>query len=506
MAGAQAGIPRIGRAAALVLLALLLPGCGARDGDRAAGDGLHRRGCPAGRLDVMVFNIEYGGTLVDFGNVVEAIRRSGAAVVAVEEAYGHLDRLARELGWPHYDRRTHVISPHPLVGIRGAHGADLTLVEVSPGCVVAVGNVHLPSDPSGGRLRRRGGTMDEVLALERAHRLPPLEPVLRDLGSLVDQKIPAFLAGDFNAPSHLDEEFPWPASLAVEAAGFRDSYRTIHRDPRARPGSTWWARRPEVPGWNPAPDAPQTRIDFLHFAGPARVTASRLVGERGGGDVDLAVDPWVSDHRAIVSSFDVEPGPAPALVYVPHQRAEAGEEITVRYHGPGSGAIVRLEPAGETTGGTRSGRAAHRGAGIATIRFPSRDMAPGAWEAALVDAGGAVLARAPFWLTRPGARPSIGVSSARYRTGEAITVRWSDAPGNRWDWVGVYVAGSDPGRENPLLWRHTRCAIAGVLALDDTAEGGGWPLPPGDYRVILGLDDSYVVLAEAPFEVVPSRD
>ncbi len=218
----------------------------------------------------MVFNIEYGGTLIDFDRVVEAIRRSGADVVAIEEAYGNTDRLARALGWANVDRRTQIISRFPVVEIRGARGTALTLIELSPGCVVAVGNVHLPSDPSVDTLLQQG-KHDEIIAIERASRLPPLQSALMDLATLAESGMPVFLAGDFNARSHLDDGFPWPTSLAAEAAGFHDSYRETHPDAGAHPGFTWWAARPKVSGWNPAPEELHQRIDYLLAGGPARV-------------------------------------------------------------------------------------------------------------------------------------------------------------------------------------------------------------------------------------------
>jgi len=50
------------------------------------------------QLKVLEFNIEYGGVHVSFDKVVEAIRRSGADVVAIEEAQGHTLALRRALG------------------------------------------------------------------------------------------------------------------------------------------------------------------------------------------------------------------------------------------------------------------------------------------------------------------------------------------------------------------------------------------------------------------------
>jgi hypothetical protein len=56
--------------------------------------------------------------------------------------------------------------------------------------------------------------------------------------------IPVFLTGDFNVPSHLDYTeaamgtsdyvkfvVEWPVSKAIEAAGFRDSWREVEPGP-----------------------------------------------------------------------------------------------------------------------------------------------------------------------------------------------------------------------------------------------------------------------------------
>ena len=81
----------------------------------------------------------------------------------------------------------------------------------------------------------------------------------------------------------------WPVSRAVEAAGFSDSWRAVHPDPLESLGLTWWAARPKVEGWNPGPNAPQDRIDFIYSAGPAQATAAQLAGEKGGPEVTFAV-------------------------------------------------------------------------------------------------------------------------------------------------------------------------------------------------------------------------
>jgi hypothetical protein len=105
---------------------------------------------------------------------------------------------------------------------------------------------------------------------------------------------------------------------------------------------------------------------------------------------------------------------------------------------------------------------------------------------------------------QPPPRPAVAVERPRVKTGEAIDVRWTEAPGERWDWVGVYAEGSAPDTEGKtLVWRHTRATVAGGARLDGTAEGDGWPLAPGAYRVFLFEDDAYTPLASATLIVEP---
>ncbi len=64
--------------------------------------------CAPATLRVMVFNVEYGGDLVDFAKTIEAIQRAEPDLVLIEEAWGHIPRLAAALGWPEHDIRHQV--------------------------------------------------------------------------------------------------------------------------------------------------------------------------------------------------------------------------------------------------------------------------------------------------------------------------------------------------------------------------------------------------------------
>lgn len=461
-------------------------------------------------LRVMEFNVEYGGNEVDFTGVPRAIQAGGADIVAIEEGYANMPAIAASVGWEHYDPRTQILSRYPLLAPPGDQ--PFTYVEVSPGRVVAVANVHLPSTSYGPTKIRDGSSAEEVVAIEEHKRLPALAPALEALEPLAAQGVPIFLIGDFNAPSHLDwteaavgardhVRFPvaWPVSVAVQEAGLVDSYREAHPDPVANPGLTWPANRPIVRGYNPFRNgAPADRIDFVYAGGPVQVTDSVLVGEEGGPGVDVAVAPWPTDHRATVSTFEVEPAPAPTIVAVERRLVVEGDDVVVRFHAAEGAAEVALvaSDGGEVRAevpvseGETSGDAAASTAG----------WGPGSYEAVLRSASGEELARATFWVQARGGGPVVETARPVYAVGEPIEVAWRFTPGNRADWVGVYRRDADPNRASYLLWVYTGGTVDGSATFDrDTV--GAWPLRPGEYSVYLLQDDSYVTIGAGELTV-----
>ncbi len=464
-------------------------------------------------LKVAEFNIEYGGTHVSFDKVVQAIRRGGADVVGIEEAQTHIPRLARALGWPYFSTRLQIVSTYPLIDPPGGDGVYL-FVEVAPGEVVAMENVHLPSNPYGPFRIKQGATRAEVVDLERRVRLPAIRPSLRVARDLVNQGIPVVLTGDFNAPSWQDWtsemvgvryqiRYPvkWPVSLAVERAGFVDSYREVHPDPKHDPGLTWWAARPEVLGGYPNHTAPQDRIDFVYAAGAVETTDSIVVGERGSPLSDVGVEPWPSDHRSVVSTFEVTPGVPPVFVAVDRRLVEVGRDVGVTFHAPGTaGEHVKIVPAGGDPAADALADQPTGGGTDGTLTFATDTLSAGGYEAVLLDGSGTGLSRISFWVEEPGTAPEISTGKGTYAVSEPIDVSWRFAPGERWDWVGIYKRGRDPHVAYYLLWAYTRSTIEGALTLDKD-DHGPWPIPTGRYSVYLLADDGYKLLAGAPFEI-----
>jgi endonuclease/exonuclease/phosphatase family metal-dependent hydrolase len=462
-------------------------------------------------LKVMDFNIEYGGEEVDFAKIVEAIQKADPDVVALEEATGNTRKVADALGWPHHSTRSQLVSKLPLIDPPGANGM-YEYVQVRPGEVVAISNVHLPSDPYGPYDVRDGKTVEDVIKLEQDTRMPMLQLRLDVLPELIAAGIPTFLTGDFNSPSHLDwtaatvgirdhikYPVPWPVTTAIVAAGFRDSYRELHPDPVADPGLTWWAGRPLIDGY-PDPSEPQDRIDVIYAAGPSTTNDIRIVGEKGGPQVDIEIDPWGTDHRGVVGTFTVQPGVPSAFVSVDQRLITTGDKVVVRFSPGAPGAQVDLANA-VASDGPIAGLASEANA-TGEWTADSGGLAPGDYVARLVDAGGAVVASAPFTVAAPGATPTLSLDAATYKAGDPITASWRNAPGLRWDWIGFYARGGDPLVDSYLYFAYTGQTINGSVVIDESGEGD-WPLPPGEYDAQYLLDDGYVSLAVAPFTVTP---
>lgn len=262
-------------------------------------------------LKVMTFNIWRGSTSIV--QVAEAIRIAEADVIGIQEADGQLPALARKLNY-YNDEGHSILSRYPLH--QSAH-KEFIWIEVAPDEVAAMSNVHLCHEPYGPYDIRDG--LDAAAAVKNENRIHMQEMNSRFhlLGQLASQGVPVFLTGDFNVPSHLDwtdeaksmhfgVTVEWPVSTRLEQLQFRDSYREVHSDPHTKPAVTWTS------GGNGhiEPDEVHDRIDYVYAGGPSATIDSRIVGERGPY-TDIAITPWPSDHRAVVSTFEIIPARIP---------------------------------------------------------------------------------------------------------------------------------------------------------------------------------------------------
>ena len=297
---------------------------------------------------VMTYNIWLGGDQVSFQKLIAAIQAADADIVCLQEAGGNTARIAAALGWSYAVPARHVIARVPLfappMAIKGYDGNDLNMVyaEVEPGRFVAIANVHLPSDPYGATELRNGKSVAEVLETERSQRLAAIQSYIEPTSGLAKSGTPPVLSGEFHSPSPLDwvpamtkrwpqvkEKIVWPAQQALLDAGVADTYRVAHPDAVARAGITWSYGYP-YPYLKP--DEQLDRIDFIMARGAVKTIKSEILGDPRMPDTDIGVSPWPSDHRAVVSTREVVPGPAPAMVSIDRRSVPAGAVLTARFH------------------------------------------------------------------------------------------------------------------------------------------------------------------------------
>jgi len=485
--------------AALVLGVLVLAGCG---GDGDSGETTVAKGEPMD-LEVLVYNIEYGGG----SSTDRVIRRLDADVVGVLESYERLPEIAKRTGYPYYNTSLQLLSRFPILEPSGGDGL-YALLEVEAGYVVPFFNVHLDYVEWGPRALSKGESVESVIESENEVRTSAMERPIEAMSGLLDDGYPVFLTGDFNQPSSLDyteeavgtrkeitEPVAWPVSEELFDLGFRDSYREVHPDPVEDPGITQ--------------DSSGERIDYVYAAGPSTTRDSKLVGEHGGADVEIEAAPWTSDHRAVLSSFEVTPVAMPTLIAVDERLRTVGDEITVTYNVPGSGGNeIAIVPEGGDPAESVARQPAPDERGTAGVGTSGWD--PGAYDVVLTDADDAEIARVPFYLRDPRAPLELSTDRRSYEGGEPIEVSWAQAPANRWDWLGVYRANAaDPEDDDYLIWAYAGGHSAGTVppttdgsaALGPDSQGAPWPLPAGDYVVHYLLADEYESAGSAEFSV-----
>ena len=137
------------------------------------------------------------------------------------------------------------------------------------------------------------------------------------------------------------------------------------------------------------------------------------------------------------------------------------------------------------------------GAWRRAARISSRQWLPGEYDAVLLDARDAELTRTRFVIRDAGAPVMLQALSGRVRAGEPVRVRWSNAPGHRHDWIGLFRAGAAAG--DALSFAHVDARYAGEISLPTSVKGE--PLPVGSYELRFMRDDSHTVEASAWFDI-----
>jgi endonuclease/exonuclease/phosphatase family metal-dependent hydrolase len=286
-------------------------------------------------LRVMSYNIHRGGVVhlkQPLSQTAKVIQAAKADIVGVQESRSPigdtLEGLAKLLGWNH-DEGSCIVTRYEIVEhFKG--GKDYKggiKVKLASDKHAYIFNLHLPSHPYqpyqllGIRPKWHKHTNNitfikteaETIEWAKKARGAEIGKLFRQVKSIPDKKVPIFVVGDFNEPSHLDWteaaakagrhpiKVAYPTSTEMAKAGFTDSYRTIYSDEMRNPGITW------SPAYKVGdPRTHHDRIDFVYFKGKGlEIRDVKILGENEK-NADIVVTPYPSDHRAVVASLIFE--------------------------------------------------------------------------------------------------------------------------------------------------------------------------------------------------------
>jgi exodeoxyribonuclease-3 len=274
---------------------------------------------PAGPalLKVLTINIMFDSE-EGVDKIAKVIEATQPDLVGLQESNASTAQLAERFGMHslQQDKRTALLSRFPIEKVTDhKYGIQVTL---DNGAKVGYCNAHLTSFPYQPHqllhLPTGGGpylnTEAQAIASAERTRGKEVRNMIADANSL---NLPVIATGDFNEPSHKDWteaahaagrhpiKCEWPGSRQWEAAGFSDSYREKYPDEMAHPGNTWTP--------NAAQDDPKEhhdRIDYVQHRGEGlKLKDIQIVGEKPEF-ADIVVDPWPTDHRALLATFEVE--------------------------------------------------------------------------------------------------------------------------------------------------------------------------------------------------------
>jgi len=267
-------------------------------------------------MKILSINIEFGGYYLfehckSYGFIEaygDLIRKQHIDVVCFQEcmflgekSFDTSKKLAKQLGWFHIGHPKHylsMISKFPLKRIGGGRGSVHPFLACmftdDHGKVWRVANLHCNDQPF---------TYYSLIGLPYPNTPPDLTPkkaatlsyeskeddLNATLRSMRSRSKRVIICGDFNEPSHLDQDIPWKCSRELARRGFIDTIRDKHPDPRRFPMFTCDVQRKETE------TNPPLRIDFMYAKSkPKHVDYLRELKWKGQ---------YLSDHLPIVAEF-----------------------------------------------------------------------------------------------------------------------------------------------------------------------------------------------------------
>lgn len=270
-------------------------------------------------VKLMTWNIWHGGLhgdkTSDFKkdttntvNVLKVIKQENPDILFMQETYCCGMDIAKQAGFAYSWRGSSNLSIHskyPIIDtlkIYKPFNSHAVVIDVKGQHILGV-NIWLHYLPDYFQDIKEYSP-DSLIIGEGTTRLKEITSILNSVDSLErGLNMPIILGGDFNSGSHLDwvestrqshydKVVQWPVSKLMIDRGYIDSFREVHPDPRKTLEGTWGFLSDEIIS---------DRIDFIYFKGDKlRIKYSKIVQ-------DDPVDGFFnSDHRAILSKFDLE--------------------------------------------------------------------------------------------------------------------------------------------------------------------------------------------------------
>lgn len=295
---------------------------------------------PNGQAQIIAQVVKYDPDIILF---CEVKNRAGAyrEIVAND-----LDAAGRHYYVSEYAPDCLVLSKYPIKSSKGVDSGVTALIDLGDGRQVHVYSMHLnyleyacylPRGYHGTtweRLPQRESDVNAVIAMNlKSKRVDAVRAAIADAAAAIKAGDLVIIGGDFNEPSHLDWTertkdlydrngivMPWHSTLALEQAGFQDTFRQLYPDEVKYPGFSFPMNTPEADlkrlTWAPAADE-RDRIDYIFYNRNAPVKLERagffgpdttiVRGQRDqtklAGDRIAPDGSWPTDHAAAFAEF-----------------------------------------------------------------------------------------------------------------------------------------------------------------------------------------------------------
>ena len=282
-------------------------------------------------LTVLSWNVWHGGHSKTYPGkgcegTINLLKKSEADVVLMIETYGAAPVVADSLGYLYnlisdnlciYSRYP-IIQKYVLIDSLSTFIVGGVMIDVN-GKPVRIFNTWLHYLPDM-RLVPTDKSEKEILAWEmegtRDEEIHKILNVLQPLLAETDS-IPVIMGGDFNVHSHLDwtdatrnlyhhggAVVAWPVSIAMQEAGFKDSFRELNPDPVTNLGVTWLTDADSL-----ETECRMDRIDFIYYQGKTiQAIESECYDNSLGTTFTFKGEDFFypSDHGFVLSKFELK--------------------------------------------------------------------------------------------------------------------------------------------------------------------------------------------------------